>query len=225
MSTKYKNKKLLKKNTKKKNQDLYTDNNPKDTIKNLGYKDEEKAKYTIDAIKNYSKKYQFQVINTMYNRAKFHKNRTENMKKAMKIFKKWLDNYKNINDDVNNNDNYDFLKLDIINKFEKLAEEYNVSLVTRGIKKSSVSDTGFLVVYREIGGKKNKNKLKKIPVKKEKPNGVDWYRKRDVQIKAKMAQIKKQNLKLFDENNLPTRIHLNLIMCAYSPSKKINNMK
>ena len=30
--------KILKKNTKKKNIDLYSDNNPKDTIKNLGYK-------------------------------------------------------------------------------------------------------------------------------------------------------------------------------------------
>jgi hypothetical protein len=42
--------------------DLYSDNNPKDTIKNLGYKNEEKAKYTINAVKNYSKKYQFQVL-------------------------------------------------------------------------------------------------------------------------------------------------------------------
>ena len=211
--------KILKKNTKKKNMDLYSDNNPKDTIKNLGYKNEEKAKYTINAVKNYSKKYQFQVINTMYNRAKFHKNKTENMEKAMVIFKKWLDNYKNMKDE-NDNDNFEFLDLDIINKYEKLADEYKVSLVTRGLKESSTSDTGFLVVYRKIGGKKNKNKLKDIPVKKVKPNGVDWYRKRDVQIKAKMAQINKQNLNLFDDNNQPTRIHLNLIMWAFSPVPK-----
>ena len=64
-----------------------------------------------------------------------------------------------------------------------------------------------------------KNKLKNIPVKKTKPNGVDWYRKRDVQIKAKLSQIERMNLKLFEDGK-PTKIHINLIMWAYSPEKK-----
>ena len=36
------------------------------------------------------KKYQFNVINTMTNRAKYHKNINENMKEAIKVFEKWL---------------------------------------------------------------------------------------------------------------------------------------
>ena len=31
-----------------------------------------------------------QVVNTMYNRAKFHANQTSDMREAMKVFKKWL---------------------------------------------------------------------------------------------------------------------------------------
>ena len=40
------------------------------------------------------KSYKLQVINTMYNRAKYHKYRSNDMVKAMKIFKKYLDKIK-----------------------------------------------------------------------------------------------------------------------------------
>lgn len=203
------------------NKELYSDKNPKNTIKGLGYKNKEKAKFTIDRVKSYSIKYQFQVINTMYNRAKFHKNKTKEMEEAMKIFKKWLDKYKKNLNKESNKDEYEFLNLSKIKKYEKMAEKLKVSEVSRGVKKSKLSDKGFLEVYKEIKGKKNKNKLKEIPIKKSNPNGIDWYRKRDVQIKAKLSQIKKMKLKLFDSNGNPTKIHLNLIMWAYSPSKKI----
>jgi hypothetical protein len=35
--------------------------------------------------------YQKQVVNTMYNRAKYHPYQTSDMREAMKIFEKWLD--------------------------------------------------------------------------------------------------------------------------------------
>lgn len=69
---------------------LYENYKKETTIKGLGFKDKEKALYTIDKIKNMPLSYQKQVINTMYNRAKYHPNQTEDMKEAMKIFKKWL---------------------------------------------------------------------------------------------------------------------------------------
>lgn len=80
----------------KQNLSLYDDYNPKTTITGLGYKDKEKALYTINKIKDMDKKYQFNVINTMINRAKYHKNQNDNMKEAIKIFEKWLkkNNYK-----------------------------------------------------------------------------------------------------------------------------------
>ena len=63
------------------------------TTPNLGYASKEKALYTIKTIKNREIKYQVSVIATMYGRAKNHKHRTKGMEEAMKIFKKWLDNY------------------------------------------------------------------------------------------------------------------------------------
>ena len=61
-----------------------------------GFKNEETALKTIKLIKDKPKKYQFSVIQTMYNRAKYHPHQTNDMKKAMKIYKKWLNDYPNI---------------------------------------------------------------------------------------------------------------------------------
>lgn len=73
------------------NLSLYEDYNPKKTIKNLGFKNKKKALYTINKIKDKKLTYQKNVINTMYNRAKYHPNRTKDMEKAMKVFKVWID--------------------------------------------------------------------------------------------------------------------------------------
>jgi hypothetical protein len=69
---------------------LYADYNPKTTIKGLGFKNKEKALYTIDKIKNKSIEYQKRVIITMINRAKYHPYKNNDMKEAIKIFKKKL---------------------------------------------------------------------------------------------------------------------------------------
>ena len=74
----------------KKSLSLYDDYNPKTTIKNLGFKDKEKALYTINKIKNMNKTYQKQVINTMINRAKYHPHKTKDMDKAIKVFELYI---------------------------------------------------------------------------------------------------------------------------------------
>ena len=136
----------------------------------------------------------------------------------MKVFKVWLDNYKNMKKEESGN-KYPFLKLWIIRSYEKLAKYYNISLKARGIEKPTTSDEGFLVVYRRFKG--NINKLKNCPIRKDKPNGDNWFNKRNNQVKAKYSQAKKMKLKLFhddgDLKNLPTKIHINMIMWAYSP--------
>lgn len=76
---------------------LFRDDNPKNTVKGLGYKDKNKALYTIYKIKNMPIKYQVQVISTMLGRAKTHPHQTKDMIDAIKIFQKWLKLYhKNI---------------------------------------------------------------------------------------------------------------------------------
>ena len=52
------------------NLSLYSDYNPKTTTPGLGFKNKEKALYTIKTIKNRSIKYQVNVIATMLGRAK-----------------------------------------------------------------------------------------------------------------------------------------------------------
>ena len=75
------------------NKSLYSNGKNKPRIKS-GYGSEEIAKKTLKRIKGHSKAYQIQIINTMYNRAKYHKYQTDGMKKAMKVYKKWLNSRK-----------------------------------------------------------------------------------------------------------------------------------
>ena len=77
------------------NLSLYSDYNPKTTTQGLGFKNKEKALYTIKTIKNRSSKYQVNVIATMLGRAKNHPNKTEDMEDAIKIFSDWMKKYKN----------------------------------------------------------------------------------------------------------------------------------
>ena len=76
--------------------ELYSDRNPKTTIKGFGYKNADKARSTLNKLRKLKKPevYKFQVVNTMYYRAKHHKYRTKDMEAAMKVFKKYLDKRK-----------------------------------------------------------------------------------------------------------------------------------
>ena len=82
------------KNIKPLNLSLFSDYNPKSTTKGLGFKDKEKALYTIRAVKKRDLKYQVNVISTMLGRAKKHPNRTKDMDKAIKILTLWMKDYK-----------------------------------------------------------------------------------------------------------------------------------
>ena len=76
------------------NLSLYSDYNPKTTTHGLGFKNKEKALFTINSIKNRSTKYQVNVVSTMLGRAKNHPNKTKDMGGAIKVFEDWLKQYK-----------------------------------------------------------------------------------------------------------------------------------
>lgn len=88
-SPKYKMKSPGLKKSSKKGVSLYSSGSKKPQTK-TGYGDASKARMTLRNIKSKDLTYQKQVVNTMYNRAKFHKYQTPGMKEAMKIFKEWL---------------------------------------------------------------------------------------------------------------------------------------
>ena len=72
------------------NLSLYSDYNKDTSIKNLGFKNKEKALYTINKIKYKTKLYKINLINTMIGRASHHQYKTQDMKMAIKIFKKFI---------------------------------------------------------------------------------------------------------------------------------------
>ena len=159
----------------------------------------------------------------MYNRAKYHPNRTNDMEDAMKIFFTWLKDYKKKKE--NEDKKYPWINLDVIKKFENLANEYNIGLVCRGIKKSSKTDNGFLQMFKKVNGKSYK--LQYIPVKTSNPSGMDYWSYRIGFIKSRLGQMKKSSTPLYytqgKYKGLPTKQHLILILHAYSPDKKIYN--
>lgn len=55
-----------------------------------GYGNRERALMTIKNIKSFPISYQKQVVNTLYNRAKYHKYQNQGMRDAMKIFEGWI---------------------------------------------------------------------------------------------------------------------------------------
>jgi hypothetical protein len=197
--------------------ELYTNAHPKSTVKGIGYKDKKTALKTLKLIQNKPMKNQFIIINVLYQRAKYHKNQTKNMIDAMNIFEKWLNNYKKMSG--GKKEKLPYLPLVLVNSYEKLADYYNVSRKARGLEKTSTSDEGFLVVYRIVKG--NGNLMKNIPCRKNKKNGVNWNRKREIQILGKLGQAKSMKLDFFHKSGplkgLPTIIHINMIMWAYSP--------
>lgn len=198
--------------------ELYTNSHPNTTLKGIGFKDEKTAKKTLKLIEKKPKKYQFLVVNTLYYRAKYHPHQTSDMRKAMKIFKSWLKKYKLSK--KGGKKSLPYLPLSIVDKFEKLAEYYNVSRKARGLEKPTTSDEGFLVVYRRMKG--DGKKMMGIPCRKDKPDGVNWERKREVEVLGKLGQSKRMKLDLYHKTGplkgLPTIIHTNMIMWAYTPS-------
>ena len=72
------------------NKSLYEDKHPTTSTKGTGFKNKEKALETLKIIKNRDIIYQKQVVNTMYNRAKYHPYQTKSIREAMKVFEKWL---------------------------------------------------------------------------------------------------------------------------------------
>jgi len=195
----------MKNNSKSK---LYADDHPELSTKGTGFRNENIALHTIKIISKRCLKYQFDVVNTMYNRAKYHPNQTPDMRKAMIIFKYWLAEYK-VKKEAENKYK-DFLPLDIITSYENLVDIYGIN--------DKYKD--FLKEYKKI---KKPYKLQYILAN----NIEDYYSLRIKFIKSILQKIKQNNNKLFYTSGknagLPTKNHLILILHAYSPINLVKN--
>lgn len=78
-------------NKKLKRLSLYSNyNNNIETHSKFGYKDRQTALDTLRELNNYDYYYQWHIILSMYNRAKYHPHRTPEMEDAMYVYKQWL---------------------------------------------------------------------------------------------------------------------------------------
>lgn len=208
----------MEKNNKEK-PNLYNDLHPDKSLKNTGFKDKIIAINTIKNVSSRSLKYQFDVINTMYNRAKFHPHQTPDMQKAMEIFSSWLKKY-NKKKQLENK-KFQWLSFQIINKYEKINMEYNILVNNKNIENCKK----FLSIYKKF---KNKiYKLQYIPIKIN--NEIyDYWSYRIKFIKKKLKQMEKLNIKLYYKTgkykDLPTSHHIELILHGFSPDKNLYNI-
>lgn len=208
---------------------LFSNNHPDTTVHGYGFDTPEHIKAMLDDLHNRDITYQFQVVNTMCSRAKEVFKRTKdsskrsNLMKGIKLLDAWLNEYK-----VNKRfekENYSYLPVDTINKLERLAEYYNISRKARGLEKPTKSDEGFLSVYRRIGGKFAQ--LRTMPVRASKPTGETWDKHRNNYIVRRLSMLKNAGIDYglyHTEGNLaglPTVLHVNMIMWAYSPDKRL----
>lgn len=191
----------------KKKPELYNDLHPETSLKKTGFKNKKIAMETLKLVKNRSLKYQFDVINTMYNRAKYHPNKTTQMKEAMDVFHSWLKKYPIKKEKELRL--FPFIPIDIIKKYEKLAKIYK-------------TNDEFYKISNELNGKYYK--LQYLPIKSNNPSGEDYWSYRINYIRHKLKIMKQLNIGLYyikgKYNELPTRHHLDLIFHAYSPDKK-----
>lgn len=84
----------LRKKIKPINQSLYSDYNKSTSNKGFGFASKEKALDTVKKLKKKELRYQVYVVTTMLGRAKSHPHQTQGMRDAIKVFKKWLKDYK-----------------------------------------------------------------------------------------------------------------------------------
>lgn len=199
---------------------LYTDDNPATTIHGTGFKDKEAAERTLELIKRRSLVYQFQTVNTMYNRAKHHpamkkavegSASTADMRAAMEVFREWLDvTYPAEREALRAGGFKPLLSKKVV---ERYLERIEAS------KKIGVEGKQFAKMYGSLAKGK---RLGNVLVNDSKPAEPDWERRR-YEVLDELVSRDKETEKAWKMSELWTDErevaddHLELIAWAWSP--------
>ncbi|KAH9827832.1 hypothetical protein Tdes44962_MAKER02766 [Teratosphaeria destructans] len=207
---------------------LYTDDNPSTTIHGTGFKDKSAAASTLTLIASRSLIYQFQTVNTLYNRAKHHPAMkravdgaasTQDMRAAMEVFREWLDvTYPTLKDGLRAGG-----FKPVVSK--KVVEQYLPRI--EGSEDVSEGAKQFARVYVELPRGK---KLGNVLVDASRPEEPDWEARRYVEL-ASLVPEGKEDAGGWEDGELwvdgggvdekvPTRVHLEMIAWAWSPWKE-----
>ncbi|GAB7345081.1 hypothetical protein MBLNU457_3485t1 [Dothideomycetes sp. NU457] len=193
---------------------LYTDDNPQTTLHGTGFKDADTAHRTLKLVSQRSLTYQFQTINTLLCRARTHKHKTPGMEASMKIFQEWIDTFGDQKAAVrpfrllskNNVKVY-------LERYDK--GEYGVEGEADGELKDAEE---FARMYVDLEARK---RLANILYDNEHPEREDWEVRRYKHLCSLVDEGKKYevgDLWIDELDRLPTKMHLKMILWAYSPS-------
>ncbi|XP_030745940.1 transcriptional regulator ATRX homolog [Sitophilus oryzae] len=178
-----------------------------DTVPGLGFKDKEKALDTLKNLEGRDPDYQKLAIKGLIGRAKRtitltkDKDKLQNITDAMKIFEDWLKDYeyKNLS-----KENRAYLPLASVEALLPLKEKYE-------LKNELVEK--FLKAYKEKAKGDYKN-LRTVSSGDEKPT---WDIVRNQELKKIWKGFEESKPDLWNDDDLPTKEHLELILWAYSP--------
>ena len=210
---------------------LYTDDNPATTIHGTGFKDKATAEHTLQLISRRSLIYQFQTVNTMYNRAKHHpamkrkrnasstgtedaSASTADMNAAMEVFREWLD--------VTYPAERQALRAGgfkpLVSK--KTVEKYLPRI--SGSKKVGAEAKQFAQLYCSLGKGK---RLGNVLVDDSKPAEPDWERRRYEVLDGLVPEGQEgeegwKMSELWTEEREVAEGHLELVAWAWSPVKE-----
>ncbi|KAF3761509.1 hypothetical protein M406DRAFT_353134 [Cryphonectria parasitica EP155] len=165
---------------------------------------------TVSLVSERSLLYQWQVISTMYNRAKHHPKKTKDIEAAIGIFNKWL------------KETYREAKANQ-RTFKPLSKKTVESLLPE-LKKAQGVDTTFAEMYVRLEGRK---RLGNVLVDDSKPEGSDWDKTR-VDALSKLVPDKNNEVdddELWKEDGAPSQYHLRLISWAWSPLSEYKLLK
>jgi len=176
------------------------------TFQGGGFKDKEKAQETIKLLDGKDTTYQFQIINSMFNRAKVifkrttDKDKRKNLEEAIEVFEAWIDDYKKKG---RSKESFAYLPLETVVGYKTLAKHHGIS------------DFGFLEAFKEADGDLKRLRNKKIP-----DDSTTWDVHRNRNLKVVDTKINENYLPLFETDGplrtLPTKEHVELIMWGYS---------
>ncbi|XP_047098808.1 uncharacterized protein LOC124712540 [Schistocerca piceifrons] len=192
---------------------LFGSETNENTFQGAGFKDKDKALETLKLLDGRDISYQFQIINSMYHRAKVILKRTKdeekvhNLTEAIEVFENWINDYKAHN---RSRENFSYLPLETVDAYKPLAQRYGVFVE---------GEKSFLHVYKEAEG--DHKKLRQLKVDKDDENGITWDIHRNKNLKEISTRIKTEHLPLFETDieyrGLPSKEHVEMIQWGYSP--------
>ncbi|XP_077284179.1 uracil-DNA degrading factor isoform X2 [Arctopsyche grandis] len=183
------------------------EDNSSDTVPGLGFKDKEKALETIKLLDGRDPDYQKLAVKGLIGRAKRvltctkDKDKLQNIKNAVEVFEKFLDNFEKLN---LSKANMTYLPLSVIESCMCLVEHYDMNLS---------KEKSFFEVYKSVEGQ-----YKKLRTQEDTETQLSW----DIIRNKELKSLKKKlgDVDLFEDDGNPTKDHLKMILWAYSPQEQ-----